>query len=157
MVSGRKRSDSLRWILSQIRDGNGVKSPRNLVDIMRFALEEQTRREQRNSRKYIDGVSMIEAEAIKSALVRLSKRRIEDTLMAEYGSDVQRTIQVFHNGKSDHNESSICKLFGIEPSKAREISKILMEIGFFEQDDDIYKIPALYRVGMNISKGKACQ
>ena len=143
------------WILTQISDGNGVKSPRNLIDLMRIAQEEQLRREQRSPRKYMSNTPIIEVESLKKALIRLSQRRVEDTLLAEYGRDVKRAIQAFKNGKSDHNERSLCQLFGFNVAQARLTADILNEIGFFEQDGGIYRVPKLYRAGLNISHGKA--
>lgn len=143
------------WILSNISDGNGSRSPRNLIDLIRFAQEEQLRREQRSPRKYLSETPMIEMDALKKALSRLSQRRIEDTLFAEYGDDVRRAIQAFKNGKSDHNVKSLCQLFGFDLSQAHTTAEILNEIGFLEQDGDIYRVPDLYRPGLNISNGKA--
>ena len=92
---------------------------------------------------------------MRSAFARLSQRRIEDTLMAEYGPDVQKIIKAFRNSKSDQSEDSLCTLFGVEPTFARDIATVLIEIGFFEQIGDIFRIPILYREGLNISKGRA--
>jgi hypothetical protein len=122
---------------------------------VRLAQEEQLRREQRSPRKYVSDTPMIEIESLKKALTRLSQRRLEDTLIAEYGGDVKRAVQAFKNGKSDHNEHSLCRLFGFDQSQARLTAEILNEIGFLEQDGDIYRIPELYRAGLNISEGKA--
>ena len=155
MESGKNRPHTWNWILSQICDGNEIKSPRNLVDLMRIAQEEQLRREQRSPRRYISETPMIEIESLKKAVARLSQRRIEDTLLAEYGGDVQRAIQAFRNGKSDHNESSLCRLFGFNASQARVTAEVLNEIGFLAQEGDIYRVPDLYRAGLNISHGKA--
>jgi hypothetical protein len=155
MDAGKNRPYTWNWILTQIRDGNGVKSPRNLVDLTRIAQEEQLRREQRSPRKYSAATPIIEIESLKKALARLSQRRIEDTLLAEYGRDVQRAILAFKNGKSDHNESSLCRLFGFDASEARRTVEVLSEIGFLELDSNIYRVPDLYRAGLNIAHGKA--
>jgi hypothetical protein len=155
-MEARKNSPSTwRWILSQIRDGNGVKSPRNLIDLMRLAQQEQLRREQRSPRKYGSEAPMIEIDSLKRALARLSQQRIEDTLLAEYGGDVQRAIRAFKNGKSDHNIRSLCRLFGFDESYACATADVLNEIGFLEQDGDIYRVPDLYCSGMSISHGEA--
>lgn len=155
-LEARKNApNTWRWMLSQICDGNGVKSPRNLIDLMGLSQQEQLRREQRSPRKYVSGAPMIEIDSVKKALVRLSERRIEDTLLAEYGRDVQRAIQAFKNGNSDHNVNSLCLLFGFEASHARVTAEVLNEIGFLEQEGDIYRVPDLYRAGLNITHGKA--
>ena len=155
-MEGRKNApNTWRWILSQICDGNGVKSPRNLIDLMVLAQQEQLRREQRSPRKYGSDTPMIEIESLKRALARLSQRRIEDTLLAEYGGDVQRAILAFKNGRSDHTVGSLCRLFGFDESHARVTAEVLNEIGFLEQAGDIYRVPDLYLLGLNITHGKA--
>jgi len=120
-----------------------------------LAQEEQLLREQRSPRKYTAETPMIEIESLKKALARLSQRRIEDTLLAEYGREVQRAILAFKNGKSDHNESSLCCLFGFDTSEVRRMVEVLSEIGFLESDGGIYRVPDLYRADLNIAHGKA--
>jgi len=155
-LEARKNApNTWRWILSQICDGNGVKSPRNLIDLMSIAQQEQARREQRSPRKYASETPVIEIDSVKKALSRLSQRRIEDTLLAEYGTDVQRAILAFKNGNSDHNINSLCRLFGFDESHAHVTAEVLNEIGFLEQEGDIYRVPDLYCSGLNITHGKA--
>ena len=38
-----------RWMLSRIRDGNGIKPPRNLIDLVSKAQDAQVRREAREA------------------------------------------------------------------------------------------------------------
>ena len=91
----------------------------------------------------------------KRALTRLSEDRVEDTLLAEVSRDVSTLIEGFRDSKVEHNEASIAKLFGVEPAQARAFAKILLDIGFLEQTGDTYKVPILYRDGLNITQGKA--
>ncbi len=143
------------WMLNAIRDGNGVKPPRNLIDICVMAQEERLRTERHKSREYAINQPLIEAEALKIAAVNLSKQRIEDTLMAEYGEDVKTAIKAFQNSKAEHNEETLAGLFGVDIVAARLIATVLTDIGFLEKTRDSYKVPALYRPGLNITQGKA--
>lgn len=152
---GKRRQATWNWMLAQIRDGSGVKSPRNLIDLVNKAQEEQLRRENRQARPYTPGVPLIEPEAIRRALTRLSEQRVEDTLLAEGGRDVAVLVEGFRNGKAEHNEQSIANLFGAQASHARTFIKVLLDIGFLEQVGETYKVPALYREGLKISQGKA--
>jgi hypothetical protein len=153
--AGENRPSTWNWMLSQIRDGNGVKAPRNLIDLSIMAQEEQLRYERRSPRSYVVGQPLIEPRALKQALVRLSKQRLEDTLLAEYGQDVKTAIRAFQNSKAEHNEQSLAALFGIETHIVRLWANILMDIGFLEHLGNTYKIPPLYRPGLNITQGKA--
>lgn len=145
-----------KWMLSQIRDGNGVKAPRNIIDLCLIAKEEQLRKERRSSREFISGVSLIESTSLIKAASRLSKLRLEDTLLAEYGDDVKVAIKAFQNGKSDHTEKSLEEIFRISDKlQISLISKVLCDVGFLEQRGDEYLVPPLYRSGLNITRGKA--
>lgn len=152
---GPKSSSTWNWMLNQIRDGNNVKPPRNMIDLCIMAQEEQLRHERRHSREYATNIPLIEPDSLKKASVRLSKQRIEDTLMAEYGDDVKTTIKAFRNGKAEHNEESLSELFGVDVVAARLIAKVLTDVGFLEEYHNTYKVPPLYCSGLNITKGKA--
>jgi hypothetical protein len=152
---GDNRPSTWNWMLLQIRDGNDVKAPRNLIDLAIMAQEEQLRFERRSPRNYVVNQPLIEPRALKQAIVRLSKQRLEDTLLAEYGQDVKTAIRAFQNGKAEHNEQSLADLFGIETHIVKLWANILMDIGFLEHLGNTYKIPPLYRPGLNITQGKA--
>ncbi len=144
-----------KWMLSQIRDGNGVKAPRNLIDLCVLSQEEQLRKERRIVRDYIPGISLIDADSIKKASVRLSELRLQDTLLAEYAQDVKVLINAFRNRKAEHNDQSLADMFHVDIEQARLYARALMDIGFFESIEDTYKIPFLYRAGLKITQGKA--
>jgi hypothetical protein len=152
---GERRPITWKWMLSRTRDGNGSISPRNLIDLANKAKEEQSRREQRSPRFYTDGSSLIEPESMKRALTRLSEERVEDTLLAEASKDVAALINAFIGSKVTHNDASIANLFGVEITQAKAFANTLVDIGFFEQIGELYRIPILYRDGLNVTRGKA--
>ena len=47
------------------------------------------------------------------------------------------------------------RLFGFDAPEVRRMVGVLSEIGFLEADSDIYRVPHLYRAGLNIAHGKA--
>lgn len=142
-------------MLSRLSDGNGCISPRNLIDLANKAKEEQLRREQRSPRLYAANVALIEPEALKRGLIRLSQERVEDTLLAEASQDVAVLINAFRRSKVEHNDPSIAKLFGVDLLQAKAFAKTLMDIGLFEYTGEVYRIPILYRDGLEVTQGKA--
>jgi hypothetical protein len=154
--AGTGRSKTWNWILARIRDGNNVKPPRNLIDIVKKAQEEQQRRESREPREFDTSGYLIAPEAIKNALTRLSEERVEDTLLAESGVYAQY-IEKFRDGKAEHNFDSIMRTLDVPAPEAKAITKVLTDIGFLEQIGESYKVPMLYRDGLNITQGKAFQ
>jgi len=153
---GGGRARTWNWMLSRIRDGNGVTPPRNLIDLVKKAQKEQLRREERSSRDFEQQGTLITGEALKSALKKLSEERVEDTLLAESGA-YSKYIERFRNGKAEHNGDSIMNYLDLPAHEARAVTKVLQEMGFLEQTGETYKVPMLYRDGLNIRRGKAFQ
>ena len=149
-----RKPTTWRWLMGRIRDGNGVKPPRNLIDLIVMAREAQIRREEREGRIFETGQEIIESDSIKKALTRLSGQRVEDTLLAE-ADELGALIDKFRGGKAEHNESSLAEQIGVQVSEVKSTVKPLEEIGFLEQVGDSFKIPMLYRDGLEITQGKA--
>lgn len=154
--AGRGRPKTWNWILTRIRDGNSVKPPRNLIDLVKKAQREQHRIEARDDNDFDKTRPLVSGEAIKNALTKLSEERVEDTLLAESGP-YAKYIERFRNGKAEHNGDSLMAVLDVPPYEQRRITKVLQDMGFLEQTGETYKIPMLYRDGLNITQGKAFQ
>ncbi|MBE8520103.1 hypothetical protein ILP97_21825 [Amycolatopsis sp. H6(2020)] len=148
---GDRKPNTWTWILGRISDANGVKPPRNLIDLMLKAREAQLRQEDREPRKYEKGVPLITSDSLKQGLIALSEERVEDTLLAEAGefSDV---IELFRGSKAEHNDETLRELLGED---YLEKIKYLKTMGFLGAAGVNYKIPILFRSGLSITQGKA--
>jgi hypothetical protein len=153
---GKRKPLTWTWIIRRIRDGNDIKPPRNLIDLISMAKQAQLRREerQRHTRRYAEGMAVIEGDALRDALGQLSQQRVQDTLLAEAGSHAP-LIEAFRDGEAEHNTASLAGLLEVEPAAVRSKIQPLIDIGFLEVIKDTYKVPALYREGLNITQGKA--
>ncbi len=151
---GKKQSTTWNWMISRIRDGNGVIAPRNLIDLVEKAREAQLRVEVISSREFNSGRAIIEADSVKKAHRALSESRVQDTLMAE-SAELTPLIEKFRDNKAEQNVQSLCELFGIPEDAVRSTVKPLVEIGFLEEKGNSYKVPMLYREGLSITQGKA--
>lgn len=145
------------WMLSRIRDGNGVCAPRNLIDLVKKAIEFQLSAERRSPREYNAGEPLISANCLKKAYEALSEERVNDTLKAEAGTTIASYIDRFDGAKAEHNEESIARILALSLDEGRAIIPRLKELGLFEQVGTSYKIPPLYRPGLHIIKGRAFQ
>jgi hypothetical protein len=154
--AGPRKPTTWAWIMSRIRDGNHVKPPRNLIDLIIKSQQAQLRSEDRNAREFKPGQVIVEADAIRRALRALSEQRVEDTLLAE-AAEYAEPINRFRDGKAEHNLASIGKLLGVEEAEARLLAKSLVELGFLEEIGETFKVPMLYRDGLQITQGKAFQ
>jgi hypothetical protein len=153
---GKRKPQTWTWIMRRIRDGNDIKPPRNLIDLISMAQQAQLRREERerDSRAYGPGAAIIEGDALRRALAQLSQQRVQDTLLAEAGIYAP-LIERFRDGKAEHNTESLAYLLERDPSGIRSTIQPLMDIGFLEDIKDTYKVPTLYREGLHITQGKA--
>lgn len=149
---GTRKPKTWAWMLTRIRDANGVKPPRNLIDLALKAQEQQFKREERSPRTYTpDKEPLITSDALKKGLQALSEQRVLDTLLAEAGEDAV-LIEPFRNGKSEHNRETLAELLGENSVSKVEVLKTL---GFLEPIGANFKIPMLYRGGLGITQGKA--
>lgn len=148
---GTRKPTTWTWMMGRIRDGSGVKPPRNLIDLVLKSRESQLRREERSPREYVNGSPLIEADSLKRGLEALSNQRVEDTLLAEAG-EAAEDIEVFRRGKAEHNADTLRDLLGPE---YEDKVRLLQQLGFLEPVGTNYKIPMIYRSGLEITQGKA--
>jgi hypothetical protein len=155
---GKRKPQTWTWIMRRIRDGNDIKPPRNLIDLISMAKQAQLRREDRESRDYSEGTPLIEGDSLRRALTQLSTQRVQDTLLAEAAA-YAKLISRFRDGKAEHNAESLSKLLEVDVAAVRSTIEPLLEIGFLETIKgavgETFKIPSLYRDGLNITQGKA--
>ena len=148
---GSRKPTTWTWMVGRIGDGNDVKPPRNLIDLVLKAQEHQLKAEDRSPRTWDKGSPLITGDSLKRGLETLSSQRVEDTLLAEAG-DRASLIERFRGGKAHHNLESLRSLLG---DSAEEDARLLSELGFLERVGSTYKVPILYRAGLGITQGKA--
>jgi len=88
------------------------------------------------------------------ALAQLSETRVTDTLLAEAKNEVPM-IEKFRKSKAEHNQSSLAKLLGVKKENVYEKILPLVHLGFLGEVGSNYKVPILYRYGLEITQGKA--
>lgn len=65
-------------------------------------------------------------------------------------------INHFRGGKAEHNEASLATLLAVPEAGVRAAVKPLIEMGFLEEiGSRSFKVPMLYREGLEITQGKA--
>lgn len=150
---GQRKPKTWVWMMRRIRDGNDVKPPRNLIDLVKFSREAQLRKEDREPRE-LSPEALIEPDALRRGLSQLSTNRVDDTLLAESGVYTPM-IEKFRDGKAEHTPDTIATILEVPVEKVRSSAKPLVELGFLEEVKGTYKIPALYREGLSITQGRA--
>jgi hypothetical protein len=143
------------WMMSRIRDANDVKPPRNLIDLVNHAREAQIRAESRSPTQFKNEEPLIAAQAVRSAHERLSEQRVQDTLLAESAKDTARMIERFRKSKSEHNLDTLASTLGLAGEQLNGAVRQLVEVGFLEPVGESWKVPMLYRDGLEVRQGKA--
>ena len=152
--AAERKPTTFNWIMARIKDGNEIKPPRNLIDLAQMAREEQLRADGRTEREF-DGAPLITSDAIKKALERLSAQRVEDTLLAEAGAEIAALIRKFRRAKAEQNIESLSAVLGLDGENLAAAIRLLVEVGFLEEIKNSWKVPMLYRDGLEITQGKA--
>jgi hypothetical protein len=150
-----RKPTTWNWMVARIRDGNNVKPPRNLIDLATMARDEQLKAEARTPRQFGSGEPLITADAIRKALEKLSVQRVEDTLLAEAGPQLSPLIQKFRGMKAEQNMDILENTLGLRGEDLNHVTRQLGEIGFLEEAKASWKVPMLYRAGLEITQGKA--
>jgi hypothetical protein len=151
--SGNEKVPTWDWILKRLEDGNGTRSPRNLIDLVNKAKERQIRKEERLSKRAIRPHHLIESDSLNDSFEDLSIMRVDDTLIAEY-PELAPVIETFREGKATWDTQSIGLHLNVEGDELAVVIDKLLAIGFFAPFGKAkYRIPLLYRPGMNIKNG----
>ena len=109
----------------------------------------------RTEAEYTAGNPLIGSESLKEGLARLSGERVNDTLLVEASEQHKLWIERFRDGRAEHNEESIAAALRLPVDELTEPIRVLNDLGFLEVVGATYKVPMLYRAGLNISQGKA--
>ncbi len=73
---GLRKPVTWKWMMSRVRDGNDVRPPRNLIELVKKAQDAQMRREERSSTEYMPGTPVIGSDALKRGLAMISSERV---------------------------------------------------------------------------------
>jgi len=144
---GKKKPVAMKWILTRTSDANGIIAPREIIHLITEVIDLQIS----NFKMGKDGTendNLFDRSLFKSALEKVSKTKIEQTLFAEY-SDMKEYIKKFAEQRATNSIDSISKLLGKDKKYVVEIVNRLQEIGFLSKrkvdDRLLYDIPFLYR------------
>lgn len=150
-----RKPTTFNWMMSRIRDGNDVKPPRNLIDLANYAREKQIQIDGRSPKAIDPSIALIESDAVRSAQEKLSEQRVTDTLLAEAGEELSELVGKFRRAKAEHNMETLAGVLGRSGQELDGSIRQLVEIGFLEEQKTSWKVPMLYRDGLEITQGKA--
>jgi len=146
---GKRKGDSWAWICGRIRDGNNTRTPRDLTALVVAAA--QVERDQLALGRGVDLDGLISGYAVKMGLQGLSKDKVATTLLAE-NPELSSSILLFRGKKAEQNAATLAQLYGPDWSP---IVEQLCRIGFLEKLPESWRVPTIYRDGLDVVQGSA--
>jgi hypothetical protein len=147
------QSPTLKWIYAHTKDGRDVVTPRDVIDLLTKAKQRQQDDFQNDPTGTSDWI--IGSAAILYGHTELSKRKKDTYLKAEF-PHFWPHIEKFVKGKTEYSELAIRKLLG---RNSESLIKDLLGIGLLSETkakgERWFKIPFLYREGLELTQGKA--
>lgn len=154
---GSKKPNTLDWILSRCKDGKGVNTPREIIQLLNHAKLLEIKRLE-NGIDELDEDKIFSRSSLKEAIKLVSQARLTQTLYAEFPL-LKESIEKLRGDKAEHTITTLSEKWKIQDSETIETAKKLVDIGFFEekgnQSNLRYKIPFLYRPYLEIIQGLA--
>jgi hypothetical protein len=154
---GAKKPATLDWILSRTKDGKGINTPRELIQLFNHARNIEIKKLENGINELPDD-TIISRQSLKESVSLVSKQRIEQTLYAEFPT-LKDYIEKLKGDKAEHNIYTLSQKWGKSVDESAQIAKKLENIGFFEAKGELtnpkFKIPFIYRPYLEITQGVA--
>ncbi len=147
VYSGKKQSDTSRWIYTHTADGNNVVTPRDIIYLITTAIRKEQDILAEN--EIGESSSFISSQAILYGHEQLSRYKRINIFQAEF-PHLWDYIQKLVGGKTEYKGRTLKDLFG---KNWEEIVANLVSIGVLSKNKDNYKIPFLYREGLEVTQG----
>jgi hypothetical protein len=141
---------TLDWLLSSCADGNGIVTPRDLIDLINFAKSIEYKD---FSIRKGDRDRLLSEDSLKKAFEQLSIEKKNKFLMAEF-PHMRSKILKLEGGYSIHNQSSLEALYQTD---WKIVASDFISIGLFRHipKKGQYKIPRIWMKGLSITQGKS--
>lgn len=140
---------TLDWIYSRCQDGLGVVTPRDVIDLLQAARNRQVTLAKEAPHTIQNVISF---SALRYGYERMSERKVNTFLQAEFPHLWEDYLSKFQNQKSTLMLPALARLLGTSDSRTL---KILEDIGFLRAvpNKRSYTVPYLYRHGMRMVQG----
>ena len=147
VYKGAKQSDTSRWIYTHTADRNNVVTPRDIIFLITKAIQKEQDILAMNESGESD--SCISSQAILYGHEQLSKNKRTTILQAEF-PHLWDQIKKLAGGKTEYKKQTLKDLFG---KNWEETVANLVSIGVLSKNKDVYKVPFLYREGLEVTQG----
>lgn len=144
------QSPTMRWIYNHIKDGRGVVTPRDVINLV--ARAGQWQRDEYRRTPDTETARLISGKAVLYGLSELSKEKKTLYLEAEFPHK-WKLISKFVGGGSEYSERALRRIMG---AKWQEVADDLVSMGVLERASRkgarTFKIPFVYRAGLECTQ-----
>lgn len=146
---GGRQAKTFDWLYAHCEDGNGVVTPRDLIDLVKFAKHEQMN-SIATDRMQIG--TLLSPHAVQMGHHAMSRSKRENFLKAEF-AHFWPAIERLHGQKADHDIESATELLGAHGHSLRD----LVALGVLKHNPvtQRYTVPFLYRPALAVKQGRA--
>lgn len=153
--------ETLDWILTNIKDGNEVYTPREVIHLLNEAKKMQIRYWENGQTSHINDDFLISDSALLESMPEVSKTRLTQTLYAEHANYKSR-IESFKSNKTEHCPASLSKIWDLDEADSVELANEFSKIGFFKKQiinisEPRYLIPNIYHQALDLKRGTDCR
>lgn len=146
---GGLQKDSLDWIMFSTKDGNGINTPREVIELLNFARDHEMSRLERGENVARANI-LFGQEAMFAGIRKVAKYKLEQTLFSEY-PEIKKFVDPLYNRK--RHRYGVADLTAMWKQGRPEVQKIaakLAEVGFFRREENSYVIPHFYGYALGI-------
>lgn len=140
------QSPTSRWVYNHLKDGRGVVTPRDVIELVARASQKQ--RDLFRSEPDTETQRLIHGAAIRYGIAEVSKLKRVNYLEAEF-PHLWPTMRKLVGGATEYSEAAMRRLIG---RKAEPTIEDLVSIGVLERASrkgaQTYKLPFVYREGL---------
>jgi hypothetical protein len=140
------KQEPIGWLLNYLSDGRQVITPRDVINLLKAAVEEEIKLVSQGKVE----PSLFSSAALLKAWQRVSKDKKDTVLYPEF-PHLRTHIECFEGGKHKYSVAELEKLLGDGYS---EKMKSLISVGVLnkrrEQEEDVFVIPRIYRPSLKI-------
>lgn len=150
---GQRKPNTFNWMLSRIKDGLGIIAPRELIQLINEAKKIQINELEIGNSTNVVSNELIGRKAIKDGLEEVSKKRLEQTIYAEY-YHLKEYIELLEGQKAEQTIESLTTIFECKDEDIKKIVDDLVSIGIFEKRANTYWTPFIYRPTLKLVQGR---
>ncbi len=150
IYAGKNQSLTMDWLMKHCEDGNGVVTPRDLIELVTCAAREQREMLTRQPGEY---ATLLSSASIRIGYQKMCEQKRISYLKAEF-PHFWADMEQFEGRKAEHTEKSLERLLG---AAWREKVKNLRAVGFLRLNDRrarTYIVPYVYRQCLGIRQGR---